>query len=320
MKRLLKTREVGITVILLVIVIIVTIQSPYFLTASNIVNVLNNTVVLGIMALGMTVVIITGGIDVSVGSMLAAIAVIIGNFLFTPLANGFTIILVALTSGLLLGAFNGFFVAKFKIPAIIVTLGTLSVYRGVNLEITRGTWISGLPDWFLQFNRGMFLGLPFPIYIFIAAILMTYAILKYTQIGRWVYAYGGDAEAAERIGIRPAKVHLFVYSYMGLMTGLAALVHSAQLGNIQPTAAVGIELMVIAAVVIGGTNIFGGLGSVAGTVLGVLLLAFLQNGLVLARISSFWQDVFIGLIIVAAVTFDFIREKRRERENKALYV
>lgn len=320
MKRLLKTREAGIAGILLVILIFVTLQSPQFLSVNNILNVLNNNVVLGIMALGMTVVIITGGIDVSVGSMLAAIAVVIGNFLFLPIANPFTVLIVALATGLLLGLFNGFFVAKFKIPAIIVTLGTLSIYRGVNLEVTRGTWISGLPDWFLQFSRGSLLGVPIPIYVFIAAILFTYGMLKYTKMGRWIYAYGGDAESAQRIGIQPEKVQLFVYSYMGLMTGLAALLHSAQLGNIQPTAAVGFELTVIAAVVIGGTNILGGIGSVSGTVFGVLLLAFMQNGLVLARISSFWQDVFIGAIIVVAVTFDVVREKRRERAKTILQV
>lgn len=320
MKSLMKKRETGIAAILLILFVFVSAQSPQFLTASNLINVLNNNVVLGIMALGMTVVIITGGIDVSVGSMLAAIAVIIGNFLFTPFANALTVVVVALASGLLLGFINGFFVAKFRIPAIIVTLGTLSIYRGVNLEVTRGTWISGLPDWFLQFNRASLLGIPIPIYVFVVAILVTYGLLNYTRIGRWIYAYGGDAESAQRIGIKPEKVHLFVYSYMGLMTGLAALMHSAQLGNIQPTAAVGFELLVIAAVVIGGTNILGGIGSVVGTVLGVLLLAFLQNGLVLAHISSFWQDVIIGAIIVAAVTFDVVREKRRQRERVALQV
>jgi ribose/xylose/arabinose/galactoside ABC-type transport system permease subunit len=313
-----KTKEGGIFLILAALITILAITSPVFLTVDNMVDIVQTNVVLGILAIGMTLVIIIGGIDVSVGAMTAAVTVLIGKFLI-GIGYSFPVILcIATTGGTLLGFLNGLIVSKIKVHAIVVTLGTLSVYNGLTMYVTGGVWINKLPEAFQNFGRADLIhigtiGVPIQILFLILVAAGTGYMLKHLRIGRRIYAAGGSPLSAERAGIRLVHVQIFVYSYMGFLSGLAALVHTSIYRQVDPNAFNGFELQVIAAVVLGGANILGGNGSVTGTLLGVALLAVISNGLTLTHVPSFWHKVIIGLFIIAAVSFDVIQRKRREK-------
>jgi ribose/xylose/arabinose/galactoside ABC-type transport system permease subunit len=315
----LKTKEGGIFLILVVLTLILSITSPVFLTVDNMVDIVQTNVVLGILAIGMTLVIIVGGIDVSVGAMTAAVTVLIGKFM-VGMGYSFPVILIVATlGGAFLGFLNGLVVSKIKVHAIVVTLGTLSIYNGLTMYVTGGVWINDLPEAFQRFGRADLVqigavGVPIQILFLILVAVGTGYMLKYLRIGRMIYAAGGSPLSAERAGIRLDHVQMFVYSYMGFLAGLAALVHTSIYRQVDPSAFTGFELQVIAAVVLGGANILGGNGSVTGTLLGVALFAVISNGLTLTHVPSFWHKVIIGLFIVAAVSFDVIQRKRREQK------
>jgi simple sugar transport system permease protein len=312
--RFLKSKEGGILLVLVVLFIVLSAASPVFLTVDNLIDLVQTNVVLSILAIGMTLVIIIGGIDVSVGAMTAAITVLIGKFM---IAAGYAFpvaLLLSMVSGLLLGALNGLLVSKIKVHAIVVTLGTLSIFNGLTMYVTGGSWINNLPASFIDFGRlKLFGAIPVQILFLIAVAAGTGYMLKHLRIGRAIYALGGNPLSAERSGIRTERVQLFVYSYMGFLAGISAFVHTSIYRQVDPNAFTGFELQVIAAVVLGGANILGGSGSVTGTLLGVGLLALIGNGLTLAHVPSFWHKVITGLFIVFAVSFDIIQRKYREK-------
>jgi ribose/xylose/arabinose/galactoside ABC-type transport system permease subunit len=320
--RWLNTKEGGVFLILIVLFIVLSLISPVFLTTDNLVDIVQTSVVLGILAIGMTLVIIIGGIDVSVGAMTAGVTVLLGKFMVTAGYSFPVVLLVSLCGGALLGAVNGLLVSKIKVHAIVVTLGTLSIYSGLVMYVTGGAWINKLPQPFIDFGRTDLwefqlasgtVGIPVQILFLLLVASGTGYMLKHLRIGRMIYAVGGNPLSAERAGIRLDRVQMFVYMYMGLLAGLAAFVHTSIYRQVDPNAFKGFELQVIAAVVLGGANILGGSGSVSGTLFGVALLAVISNGLTLAHVPSFWHNIIIGLFIVTAVSFDVIQRKREER-------
>ncbi|PLR66431.1 ABC transporter permease [Bacillus sp. UMB0893] len=319
MNSILKSKEISIVAILVLLCITLAFVSPVFLTFDNILDVLKGNVVLGILAVGMTLVIITGGIDVSVAAVTTAVCVITGRLLVIFPDNTLAILLlftVAPLIGILLGALNGILVSKIQIPAIVVTLGTMSMINGIVLYVTNGQYInsSSFPKIFIDFSNFEVFGISILIILFAVIAVGTWFILKYTVIGREVLAIGGNKESSIRAGINFDKVQIFVYGYMGLLAGLAAIAQISYTKAVDPNGLLGFELQVIAAVVLGGANIMGGRGSIVGTFLGVLLLGILQNGLILARIDIFWQKVFVGIIILIAVSYDHIQYKRAKNK------
>lgn len=319
MNSILKSKEISIVAILVLLCITLAFVSPVFLTFDNILDVLKGNVVLGILAVGMTLVIITGGIDVSVAAVTTAVCVITGRLLVIFPDNTLAILLlftVAPLIGILLGTLNGILVSKIQIPAIVVTLGTMSMINGIVLYVTNGQYInsSSFPKIFIDFANFEVFGISILIILFAVIAVGTWFILKYTVIGREVLAIGGNKESSIRAGINFDKVQIFVYGYMGLLAGLTAIAQISYTKAVDPNGLLGFELQVIAAVVLGGANIMGGRGSIVGTFLGVLLLGILQNGLILARIDIFWQKVFVGIIILIAVSYDHIQYKRAKNK------
>lgn len=312
-RNIFKKKETSIFLVIVLLIILISFANPDFLAYRNLMDILRSYTVHGIVAMGMLLVIITSGIDVSVGSMAAAVSVILGSFMMKFGGNLFTALLVSSLSGVAFGLFNGFFISKLKIPAIVVTLGSLSIFRGTELFITGGSWITGLPQWFIEFGKIQFAGIPIQVIIWIITGLLTYFVLNYTSFGRGVYALGGNKEASLRVGYKNTRIILYVWAYLGFMVGLASLTHISIVRHVDPNAFSFFELTVIAACVIGGANIMGGEGSVLGTFLGVILLAIVDNGLILVRISSYWHQIIIGAIILTAVTVEAFQTKRREK-------
>lgn len=323
MKRLMKSKESVLALILIVISAIIYLNNNIFLRLDNILDLLKGNTVLAIMAMGMLLVIITGGIDVSVSAMVAAITVLIGNFMIHVSDNLFLVFLVGCSCGLIFGGMNGFLIAKLKIPPIVVTLGTGSIINGLMLYYTNGNWISNIPKSFIDFGKitlfhipignGTTVGIPIQIFFFVAAAIVTWIIVKYTLIGRGIFAMGGNPVSAARVGYNLDKINIFLYSYTGFMVGLAAVVHTSIMRQVDPNAFSGFELQVVAAVVLGGANVLGGAGSVFGTILGVLLIAIMNNGLILMHIPVFWQKIVVGLVMIIAVSIDVIQRKHAEK-------
>ncbi|WP_406677174.1 ABC transporter permease [Moorella sp. ACPs] len=323
MKQRTKSKELWILLMLVFLSVLISIRSNVFLRPDNLLDLLKNNAVLGILALGMTLVIITGGIDVSVGAVVAVLTVLIGKFMVTIGGNLLLTFFVAIAGGIIIGIINGTLIARANIPAIVVTLGSMSIINGLMLYYTNGTWINDIPAWFIDFGKitlfkftdasGNMVGIPIQIIIFLIMALLTWALLKYTLIGRAVYAVGGNPVSAKRVGINIERTLIFVYAYMGFLAGVAAVVHTSIMRQVDPNAFLGFELQVIAAVVVGGANVMGGSGSVAGTILGVLFMAVLNNGLILTHIPTFWQKIIVGIIIIFAVSFDVMQRKRMEK-------
>ena len=290
---------------LLLIVVIISIMSPSFLTADNIFNVLRQVSISALIAFGMTFVILTGGIDLSVGSTLALTGAVAASLLAGG-TDPFIAMGVALILGLILGAINGVVIAKGKVAPFIATLATMTIYRGLTLVYTDGKPISGLGDHlsFQMFGKGYFLGIPVPVVTMLVAFFVLYFILRKTTFGRRVYAIGGNAEASRLSGINVDRTTIAVYALTGMLAAMAALILTSRLNSAQPTAGQSYELDAIAAVVLGGTSLTGGRGWIVGTLIGALIIGVLNNGLNLIGVSSFFQQVVKGLVILFAVLID----------------
>jgi ribose transport system permease protein len=290
--------------------IVIAALEPKFLSAGNLAGVARQTAVITIMATGMTMVMVSGGIDLSVGSVMA-LASVIGAFTMVAGAPAMVGILVAVAAGVSCGLLNGIAVASLKIPPFIVTLGAMGIYRGVALLITDGKAVVGLPSGFGYLAEGNLLNLiPVPLVIVMVVALTIHFLLINTKLGRYCYAIGSNIEAARYAGVRVSRYQILFYVILGALTGLAGAIESARLVTGQPTAGEGYELRVIAAVVIGGGSLSGGQGTVIGTIIGALIMGVLANGANLLGISSFAQQVVIGAVIVLAVTFDEFQRRR----------
>ncbi|WP_211284600.1 ribose ABC transporter permease [Rummeliibacillus pycnus] len=290
---------------LLLIIIIISIMSPSFLTATNIFNVLRQVSVSALIAFGMTFVILTGGIDLSVGSTLALTGAISAGMLASGM-DPILAMIIGLALGAVLGAVNGVIIAKGKVAPFIATLATMTIYRGLTLVYTDGKPVSGLGDSmaFQMFGKGYFLGIPVPVVTMIVAFFVLYFILRKTTFGRRVYAIGGNEEASRLSGINVDRVTIAVYAITGMLAALSALILTSRLNSAQPTAGESYELDAIAAVVLGGTSLTGGRGWIFGTLVGALIIGVLNNGLNLIGVSSFFQQVVKGVVILIAVLLD----------------
>ncbi|MPR37319.1 ribose ABC transporter permease [Cytophagaceae bacterium SJW1-29] len=291
-----------------------TMLSDKFLTVSNLWNVLRQISVNICISIGMTLVVLTAGIDLSVGSILALSGAItaglLKNGIELPTQNlfiGFTIlgaILVGILCGTFLGALNGISITRFKVPPFVATLAMLTVARGLTMLWTGGFPISSLGDTFLYLGAGWFLGIPVPVWITTVLVLVAIFITKKTQLGTYIYAIGGNESASRLSGINVKRVKIIVYSIAGALAAIGGLLVTARLDSAQPNAGISYELDSIAAVVIGGTSLSGGRGSIIGTVQGAIIIGVLNNGLVLLDVSPFWQQVVKGLVILLAVIID----------------
>ena len=314
MSKLLKKKEFGIFLVIIILSVLLTMLNRVFIRPDNLIDVAKGNVVLGIMALGMLPVLISGGIDLSVSSTIALSAVIAGKLMVNFSSNLFVVLLVCILVGAAVGFVNGIIIAKLKIPPIVTTLGTMSIVIGCVLFYTNGDWITNLPAWFSTFGNTKILGLPIQVLFLVLAGVITWFMLTYTLTGRGIYAIGGSQSSALRVGYNVERIQIFIYTFCGCMAGLAGVIHTSIVQQVDPNTFTGMELNVIVAVVIGGASTMGGIGTVLGTYLGVALMAILKNGLVLAKVPTFWQKIVMGLIIVFAVSFDVINRKREQQK------
>jgi len=296
---------------LIVLFVVLSLCAPNFLSGRNLVNVVDQVTVIGILALGATAVIITGGIDLSVGSVLALSTMVLGWLSHDggwplPLA-----MLVAVAVGAAAGALNGLGVTMLRLPPFIATLAMMSIARGLANLITDGQQIVGYPEWFYELSSNRYLGfLAITALLLIVLYVAGWAFLTYRRSGRAVYAIGGGHEVARLAGIRVRSVTTWVYVTAGALAGVGGIVLASRLDSSQPSAGTGYELDVIAAVVIGGASLVGGSGRVTGTIVGVLIIGVLRNGLNLLGVSPFIQQIVIGLVIALAVAIDVLRRRR----------
>lgn len=290
-------------ILLLVLIIVVSVLNTNFLSAQNIKNIFQQVSINGILAVGMTFVIITGGIDLSVGSLLGFSGVIAAS-LVSGGGNPLLAVLAGIAAGLVFGVVNGVLVSYAKIVPFIVTLGMLSIARGFTNVYTHGSPIIKLNKAFTALGQSSFLGIGLPVWIFVCMLLVGYVLLHTTKLGRYTLAVGGNESAAKTSGINTAKIKMFAYTFTGFCCGLAGILMTAKTNAGAPNAGAGYELDAIAAAIIGGTSPSGGKGSIFGTLLGVLIFGIIQNALDILNVSSYIQQVIKGLIIIGAVWAD----------------
>ena len=312
-------------VFLLALMAFFAIAEPRFLSELNLFNVMRQISITGLIALGMTFVILTGGIDLSVGSVLAFAGLVAAALAKGSAANSLSLdasqavgygpgiaALAAVAIGLGAGLLQGLAITTLDVPPFVVTLGGLSAFRGAALLFSGGGPISGFDAAYRFWGQGKIGPVPVPVILFLGCAAFCHVVLRHTRYGRHVYAVGGNPEAARLSGLPVRALTLSVYVIVGLFAGLAGFVLSSRLNSSEAVAGIGYELTVIASVVIGGTSLFGGIGSIAGTVVGAMLIGVLINGLVLMDVSPYIQQIIIGVIIVLAVAFDrFVKGRRR---------
>lgn len=302
---------------LVALIALFALLEPRFLHPLNIMNILRQVSISGLVAVGMTFVILTAGIDLSVGSLVALTGLVAAYVAKGGLDDRFAVgasvdagnpvifaVLAAVAVGMICGAAQGLAITRLRVPPFVVTLGGLTAFRGLALLLSGGGPISGFEMGYIWWGQGRVYGVPVPVIIFIGAAIVAHVVLTQSQFGRHVYAVGGNPDAAERNSVPVRRVTLSVYIIVGFFCGLASFLLSARLNSAEAVAGLQLELDVIAAVVIGGTSLFGGAGSIPGTIVGVLLIGVLRNGLVLLNVSSFVQQILIGLILVLAVAID----------------
>src|SRR5581483_8254744 len=301
-----RSHEFWLLAVILVLCTGLGLANPQFLTMQNLFDLLTSYAFVGILALGLLVVLIAGGIDISftaTASVAQYVAMAAANAYG---ANWFTVFAIACGIGVALGAVNALFIQALRIPSIIVSIATLNIFYGLLIFVTGGKYIYSLPDWFatgifwfeFEWGKDSSYGVNLQILALALAFLVTWLLLNRTNIGRQIYAMGGNPDAAQRLGFHTFRLNMLVYCYMGAMAGVASLVQAQLAQSVAPTVLVGKELDVAAAVVLGGASLSGGVGTVFGTFLGLTLLAVLQNGLILLGVSSYWSPLFVGLVIL----------------------
>lgn len=307
-------REIGVLVVLILILIIMSIASPVFLTPTNLVNVIRQCVEIGIMAIGMTFLIVNGDMDLSIGSAFAVCAMIGGTLFKYELCPPTVAFLVMLLVGLGLGAVNGLLVTRVGIPAFIVTLGTMKIYRSLAYAISGGTSVSVFPEsatgsWVWSFGAKIN-GVPVQIFIMVAMFVIAHILLRKTVYGNRVYATGGNERAARLSGINTKNTRFYAFLIQGLCCAVAAVISLAYLNSVTTTSGEGREMDCIAAVILGGAALSGGRGTIVGSFIGVLIMGIVKNGMVLLSVPVFWQDGFIGLVVILAVLVDSLIHRK----------
>nr|WP_257881505.1 ribose ABC transporter permease [Streptococcus pneumoniae] len=298
--------ELTTVIALIILMAVITIINSNFLTANNLLNLLLQVTSNALIAFGMTFVILTGGIDLSVGSILALSSALTAGLLGSGMPVTLAI-LISLILGCILGMMNGLLISYGKLAPFIVTLATMTIFRGATLVYTNGNPITkGLSDTFLfQFlGQGYIVGIPFPVIIMFIVFIVLYVLLHKTAFGKSVYAIGGNEKAAYISGVKLNKVKIIIYSISGIMASISGLIITSRLSSAQPTAGASYEMDAIAAVVLGGTSLSGGKGRILGTLIGALIIGVLNNGLNIIGVSAFWQQVVKGVVILIAVLID----------------
>ena len=298
--------ELTTVIALIILMAVITIINSNFLTANNLLNLLLQVTSNALIAFGMTFVILTGGIDLSVGSILALSSALTAGLLGSGMPVTLAI-LISLILGFILGMMNGLLISYGKLAPFIVTLATMTIFRGATLVYTNGNPITkGLSDTFLfQFlGQGYIVGIPFPVIIMFIVFIVLYVLLHKTAFGKSVYAIGGNEKAAYISGVKLNKVKIIIYSISGMMASISGLIITSRLSSAQPTAGASYEMDAIAAVVLGGTSLSGGKGRILGTLIGALIIGVLNNGLNIIGVSAFWQQVVKGVVILIAVLID----------------
>jgi simple sugar transport system permease protein len=321
--------EFWLLVVIIAFSAVLSVVTDSFLTLRNLSDLLTSNAYVGILCAGLVVVLISGGIDISFTAVAG-----VAQFVALTLANKyaglgwFAVFLIACAVGTLLGAINAFVIYQFKIKSIIATIATLNVYFGLLIWASGGKWIYVLPDWFLNGiswfevtgKDDYTFSLNLQLLVLVLSFVMTWALLRRSNIGRQIYAMGGNPDAAQRLGFNIFRLHLIVYGYLGFITGLASIVQAQLAQTVMPSSLVGKELDVLAAVVLGGASLAGGIGSVLGTILGVTLLAILQNGLVLAGVSSYWLQLITGLVILLAMSATAVQTRRGRSRRRVMAI
>jgi simple sugar transport system permease protein len=314
-----RSHEFWLLIVILVLCAGMGLANDQFLSMQNLFDLLTSYAFVGILAFGLLVVLIAGGIDISftaTASVAQYVALSVANATSVGWAGVFAI---AIGIGAALGAVNAIFIQKLRIPSIIVSVATLNVFYGLLIFFTGGKYIYSLPDWFasgifwfeFDWGKDSSYGANLQIVALVVCILVTWLLLNRSNIGRQIYAMGGNADAARRLGFHIFGLNLLVYGYMGVMAGVASLVQAQLAQSVAPTVLVGKELDVVAAVVLGGASLSGGVGTVFGTFLGLALLATLQNGLILLGVSSYWSPLFVGLVILVSVSVTAWSQRER---------
>jgi ribose/xylose/arabinose/galactoside ABC-type transport system permease subunit len=298
-------------IVLVGLIVLMAVISPVFLSVSNFFNIMLATTTVGILAIGATFVISAAGIDLSLGSVLG-LSSVVGAALVIYLGLPWPFAVVGcLAAGMLAGFLNGLTVAVARVPAFIVTLGMMGIARGLALIISNGQGIYGLPGPILFLGQARPFGVPTPVYVLVIVALIAHYLLAHTRFGHHTLALGDNEQAARATGIDVRRLRLQLYTLSGFMAGLAGLVFTARVNTGDPTAGLNYELAAITAAIIGGTNLFGGRGSILGTMIGALIMGVLQNGLTLMNMQSYYQQMAIGTVLVAAVWLDQIRSRGR---------
>lgn len=317
LKRAFQMREMGVLLALLILLIAMYFLSPYFWTSQNVFNVMRGMSTIGIMAIGQTMIIVTGGIDLSVGSILAASAMLTARLMYMEVVPPWIAVLLGLAFGSALGLTNGLIISKVKVNPFITTLGMLSIARGLTYLLAsglEGTVASNVPmrDDAVNFLGSGYVGpVPFPVIEMVVLVIIFSLFLKYTVLGRQIYAVGSNEQAARLSGVPVAFVKTFVYTITGMLCALSGIMTAGLLATSATNAGVGIELAVIAAVVIGGASLSGGEGTILGAVIGAAIMAVLRNAFVLLHFPIYMQTITIGVVIILAVAVDQLRHRNR---------
>ncbi len=294
----------GILAAFILICIILSLITPNFLSFTNISVIVKQVSINALLAFGVTFVIITGGIDLSLGSIVAVTGVVAASFAHPDTYPLLVPVLMGLLVGVLFGAFNGFIITKARVPSFIVTLGTMTIGRGLALILSKGRPVSNLSESFNFIGGGSILGIPVPILLLGIIFFICLVLLTNMTIGRYIYAIGGNEQAAKASGIEVNKIKMFVYTLSGALAAIAGITLASRITTGQPNIGAGFELTAIAAAVIGGTSTSGGVGSITGTLIGALLIGVISNSLDLLNVSSYYQQVIMGAIIIGAVSLD----------------
>lgn len=327
--KILRSNEFYLLLVILVVAVVIEARSGQFFTANNLVNLANAMVVPGLFAVGTYMVLVSGGIDVSFPA-LASLAVYALTSLLVD--NGWSgglwlPVLLAIAFGALLGAFNGTFAARLAVPTLIITLGTANVFKGVMQGALGSVQIPTLPPAMSEFGRstlfvarnpqsGLTSSMPVSFLLLVAVVAVAFVIMRYTMFGRGVYAIGGDESSAVRAGFKVRRIKFWLYVMAGVIAALAGLVRTSMMGQMHPTNLLGMEIMVIAAVVLGGTAITGGTGTLTGVMLGTLLIVMVQNSMILVGIPTYWQRVALGALIIIGTGISAVQLTRRRRRNR----
>jgi len=332
MKKLFSYHETYVFLAIVIFALVITVVNPNFFTLENLFDLLKSYSLMGTFAIGVLFVLISGGIDISftaiatiTGYVIAVLLLQIGDRL-----NIVYVFMIAGIIGILLGMINASIIYFFNIPSIITTIATLNIYYGVLTVISKGKWLYGFPEWFGAYTQmyvfklhtadGVPYGLSVITLFWFVLLLIAWFILRYTVLGRSIYAMGGNIASARRVGFNLLKLQLFIYAFMGLMAGFASVIQAMLVQTVAPNSLVGKELDVLAAVVLGGASLSGGAGSVLGAVLGVALIAIMGNGLTLMHVPSYWYKVVIGLVILISVGSSAYRHKISTRRRTIIEV